>query len=124
MKMRVARHTANLQPLIHFYHHVLGLEILGRFDGHDGYDGIFLGLANNNWHLEFTVSDNLPQHQPDEDDLLVFYPETEQAYNELKTKFAQHNISPVRAKNSYWNSNGVTYTDPDGYRMVIARPQE
>lgn len=57
MTFRFARHTNNLEQLKTFYIDVLGLELLGSFENHNGYDGIFLGNQNENWHLEFTKSD-------------------------------------------------------------------
>ena len=56
MKFRVARHTWKIDPIINFYQSLLGLEILGSFKNHNGYDGIFLGLKDENWHLD-TVLD-------------------------------------------------------------------
>lgn len=87
MKLRVARHTTDLNAITHFYTEMLGLQVLGEFTGHDGYDGVFLGLPDTGWHLEFTVSSEKPIHQPDEDDLLVFYPETTTDYKQLTGKF-------------------------------------
>jgi len=95
MKFRFARHTNNLDAIIHFYHNILGLEILGSFKEHDGYDGVFQGIKNENWHLEFTISDKSPNHLPDEDDLLVFYPDSESEYRALIEKLKQANIPEV-----------------------------
>lgn len=120
MKLRVARHTADLQPVIHFYSDLLGLEVLGSFENHDGYNGVFMGLKNMGWHLEFTTSAQPPQHQPDEDDLLVFYQQSTAEYEALIQKLEAHHVTAVTAKNPYWNSNGYTYLDPDGYSVVIA----
>lgn len=122
MKFRIARHTIALQPIITFYTTILGLEILGDFKDHDGYDGVFLGFPGKEWHLEFTVSDDTPVQQPDEDDLLVFYVESTEQYNSLLEKFSTNNILHVAAKNPYWNLNGTIFKDPDGFRIVIAKP--
>lgn len=121
MKLRTARHTANLQPIIDFYCGVLDLEILGEFHNHDGYDGVFIGNRGSDWHLEFTVSSEKPQHEPDDDDLLVFYAESDAEFEHLVGQFSSNNIEPVAAKNPYWNANGKTYTDPDGFRIVISK---
>ena len=43
MKLRVARHTDDLEPIIKFYTDILGLEIIGEFKDHSNYDGVFLG---------------------------------------------------------------------------------
>ncbi|HLA55313.1 MAG TPA: VOC family protein [Flavobacterium sp.] len=123
MKFRIARHTADLQPIIHFYCGILGLDILGEFKNHDDYDGVFIGKGNLGWHLEFTVSGELPDHRPDEDDLLVFYPESMVEFNTIRQQFSTYDISEVKPKNPYWAENGITYVDPDGFRIVIAKPQ-
>ena len=120
MKLRVARHTTDLEAIKTFYHDVLGLEILGTFESHESYDGLFLGLKDQNWHLEFTVSDQVPDHKPDEDDLLVFYTDNEAAYDLLLEKFTAAGIESIEPKNSYWKENARTYQDPDGFRIVIS----
>ena len=74
MTFRFARHTNDLEQLKSFYTSVLGLELLGSFENHNGYDGLFLGKPNENWHLEFTKSDEVISFNFDEDDILVFYP--------------------------------------------------
>ncbi len=43
-KLRVARPTDNLDRLIRFYRDGLGLQILYRFENHDGFDGVMLGI--------------------------------------------------------------------------------
>lgn len=121
MKFRAARHTNDLKPIIHFYHEILGLEILGSFEQHENYEGVFLGIKSEKWHLEFTVSDEAANHHPDEDDLWVFYIEGEEKYNQLLERIRSHKVKEVAAKNPYWNRNGVTFLDPDGYGIVISK---
>ena len=120
MTFRIARHTNNLKPIIDFYIQVLGLTILGNFENHDNYDGVFLGKEGLDWHLEFTTSTEKAKHQSDEDDMLIFYPNTQQEYNAIITNIKQNNIAILKAKNPYWNKYGVMIKDPDGYNMVIS----
>ncbi|MCJ8211622.1 VOC family protein [Mucilaginibacter sp. RS28] len=120
MKLRVARHTASLQPVVDFYCSVLGLQVLGSFNDHDGYDGVFLGLPGLGWHLEFTQSSEEPVHQPDEDDLLVFYLSDVTDQIAIVERYEAFGGIVLEAKNPYWNSNGATIADPDGFRIVIA----
>ncbi len=68
---------------------------------------------------ESTISDDRPDHKPDEDDVLVFYTFYEKSYSELISKLHGTNSEVVKAKNPYWDSNGRTYLDPDGFRVVI-----
>lgn len=119
MKLRVARHTTDLQAILVFYRDILGLEVIGSFKDHSDYDGVFLGMADTSWHLEFTVSNEAPVHMPDEDDLLVFYV-TEEVYGTLTERLKIAGVPEVRAKNPYWQHNGITFSDPDGFRIVIS----
>ena len=73
MKFRYARHTNNLKSISEFYRKVIGLEKLGGFENHSNYSGVFFGVPNLDWHLEFTESDIKTNRISDEDDLLVFY---------------------------------------------------
>lgn len=120
MKFRAARHTTDLNRIIDFYGRILGLKVLAQFKAHNNYDGVFLGLPGADWHLEFTISDIAPIHLPDDDDLLVFYAETVTEFNSIKEKFIAENIKPSAPKNPYWEKNGITFEDPDGFRIVIS----
>jgi catechol 2,3-dioxygenase-like lactoylglutathione lyase family enzyme len=122
MKFRSARHTNNLTRITTFYTEVLGLQILGDFKDHAGYDGIFLGLPGADWHLEFTTSHEQALHQPDEDDLLVFYPASTEEHTTILEKFRLHNIPASEPKNPYWKINGTLYKDPDGFGVIIVKP--
>jgi len=120
MEFRVARHTNNLNLLITFYCDILNFEILGRFENHDNYDGVFLGRKELNWHLEFTTSTSIAQHQFDEDDILVFYPKTENDYNKILRNIEQGQIKIIESKNPYWHKNGLMIQDPDGFNVIIS----
>ncbi|HAY3549717.1 VOC family protein [Elizabethkingia meningoseptica] len=122
MKFRYARHTADLDKIKGFYTSVFNFDVLGTFKDHDAYDGIFLGKRNENWHLEFTISPEKPKHTADEDDLLVFYPETVQEFDRLFQKIKESGISILEPKNPYWKKNGVYIKDPDGYGIMIVAP--
>lgn len=120
MKFRVARHTTAFEPIKKFYIEILGLKLLGYFEGHDGYDGIFIGKSNADWHLEFTKSEEAAIQTFDEDDMLVFYPQTLIEYTEILKRFEQHGLNTIVPKNPYWAENGKTFADPDGYRIVVS----
>lgn len=120
MTFRYARHTSNLDRIEKFYTEIVGLEKLGEFKNHDKYDGIFLGLPDLNWHLEFTVSDQQPTNKFDEDDLLVFYLKSEMEVAEVRSKIEHHNIKIETPKNPYWSKNGLMISDPDGHKIIFS----
>ena len=124
MTFRWARHTNQLNVIKIFYTDVLGLEVLGSFINHQGYDGVFLGKSEENWHIEFTQSEDNASHAFDEDDLIVFYPNSQSEWEQLQSRLIQNNIQFIEAKNPYWNdqtiSNSKMFLDPDGYRIVIS----
>ncbi|MDR6968058.1 catechol 2,3-dioxygenase-like lactoylglutathione lyase family enzyme [Flavobacterium arsenatis] len=120
MTFRFARHTNNLEQLKSFYIDVLGLELLGGFENHSGYDGIFIGKSNENWHLEFTRSDEVVAFHFSDEDILVFYPNTKLEFDAILDKIITNKIQFLKAKNPYWNENGKMFLDPDGYRVVIS----
>ena len=120
MKLRVAGHTKGLELIIKYYRDILGLDIIGEFKNHNNYDGVFIGQEGLDWHLGFTTSSDIANHETDKDDLLVFYVESEKEYIKLTERFKDKGISPVVPRNPYWKDNGTTYTDPDGFRVVIS----
>ncbi len=120
MEFRFARHTNDLEQLISFYIKILGMEILGGFQNHNGYDGVFIGKTNENWHLEFTKSEEIIDFNFGDEDILVFYPTTRLEYDSILEKINKYSIKIIKAKNPYWNENGKMLLDPDGYRIVIS----
>lgn len=124
MKFRYARHTNHLKPIIEFYTTLFDFEVLDEFKDHQGYDGVFIGLPNENWHLEFTVSWEQPLHRPDEDDLLVFYPKNMNDYELIIKKMSLLNMKPSRPKNPYWRRCGTLVIDPDGFGVVFVKPEK
>jgi len=120
MTFRFARHTNDLEQIKSFYIDILGFELLGGFENHNGYDGIFIGKSNENWHLEFTKSEDIVLFDFNEDDILVFYPNSKMEFDLVVNKVQSHKIEFIKAKNPYWNENGKMILDPDGYRVVIS----
>lgn len=119
---RVARHTKNIDKVKDFYTRLVGLRLLYEFN-HDGYIGVMLGQKEDNWHLEFTMSDKEPKHCSDEEDVLVFYFDNDKKYIEVLERFKFEGIDPVESANPYWDVYGRTYIDPDGYRVVMCHKE-
>ena len=120
--LRVARPTDDLDRLLPFYRDGLGLRVLYRFEGHDGFDGVMLGLEGAPYHFEFTrARGHNAGTAPTMDSLLVFYLPAEQAWRAAIERMNSAGFAPVAAFNPYWDRDGVTFEDPDGYRIVLQR---
>jgi hypothetical protein len=120
MQFRYARHTNQLGAITEFYTSVIGLRHLGGFKDHDGYDGVFLGPENENWHLEFTQSKDTAEHTFDEDDLLVFYLVSTIEKDAILKIVLQKGLQVLLPKNPYWRQNGTLIKDPDGFHVMLA----
>jgi catechol 2,3-dioxygenase-like lactoylglutathione lyase family enzyme len=122
VQVRIARPTDKLSDVIAFYRDGLGLPELARFQAHADYDGIMLGLPGKAVHLEFT------QHEagsacpaPSLDNLIVLYVTETAAYNRLNDRMQRMGHAPVEPENPYWLGRSFTYSDPDGWRVVVCR---
>ncbi|MBP8534621.1 VOC family protein [Streptomyces sp. MK37H] len=120
-QVRVARPTDRLADVVRFYRDGLGLTELFRFEGHDGYDGVMLGLPGKPYHLEFTQhAQGSPGPAPTRDNLLVFYVPDAGAIATVADRLASMGHPPVEAENPYWEKNdAITIEDPDGWRVVL-----
>jgi len=118
--LRVARPTDNLQALATMYVEGLGLEVIGHFEDHDGFDGIIIGQPNGPYHLEFTSkSGHTAGAAPTKDNLLVFYiPDTED-WRASCARMEAAGFAHVVSFNPYWEQRGRTFEDLDGYRVVL-----
>ncbi len=118
--LRVARATDNLAKLVQFYRDGLGFAVLGSFEDHAGFDGVLLGHANAGYHLEFT---HRPGHRagraPTTENLLVFYLPDRAEWQSAVDRLTGHGYAPTSAANPYWDRDGLTFEDPDGYRVVL-----
>jgi catechol 2,3-dioxygenase-like lactoylglutathione lyase family enzyme len=118
--LRVARPTDRLERVVRFYTVGLGLSQLDNFCDHDGFDGVMVGSPGGVYHLEFT-------HQrgchvapaPTREHLLVFYLPDATEWQSAVTRMIRAGYPPVDSLNPYWAHDGVTFEDPDGYRVVL-----
>lgn len=120
MIFRAARHTSKLQAITEFYTAVLGFSVLGSFEGHQQYDGVFLGKPHLDWHLEFTTSKSSVKHSSDADDLMVFYPTDRKEYDAILDTIQKEGIETLEPENPYWRINGTMIRDPDDFRIIIS----
>jgi catechol 2,3-dioxygenase-like lactoylglutathione lyase family enzyme len=116
VQLRVARHTERLDELVEFYRDGIGLTAVGGFRGHDGYDGVFLAIPGTGAHLELTAGGGRGAPAPHPESLLVLYLGDDEA---VRAVAARLGVDPVRSENPYWNQHGLTFEDPDGFRVVL-----
>jgi catechol 2,3-dioxygenase-like lactoylglutathione lyase family enzyme len=116
MELRVARHTERLSEVVEFYRDGIGLTEIGGFRGHDGYDGVFLAIPGSGAHLELTAGGEHGAPAPHEESLLVLYLGDDEA---VRAVAARLDIDPIAPANPYWAEHGMTFLDPDGFRVVL-----
>ncbi|CAO3619748.1 unnamed protein product [Cunninghamella blakesleeana] len=121
---RIARPTTQMEKIKTFYHEGLGLEIVGSFKNHEGYDGIMFGVPDKKYHLEFTCHKNddpsILITPPSKDNLLVFYLPDQEKWNQIVKRLNHLGYYPKESENPYWNPpKGLTFEDPDLWRIVL-----
>ena len=120
--LRIARPTDDLEALLPFYRDGLGLAVLFRFEDHEGFDGVMLGREGAPYHFEFTrARGHVAGRAPTQDNLLVFYLPNAQEWKAAVQRMQDAGFAPVASFNPYWDREGVTFEDPDGYRIVFQR---
>jgi catechol 2,3-dioxygenase-like lactoylglutathione lyase family enzyme len=116
MRLRLARHTERLADLVAFYRDGIGLPEIGGFRGHEGYDGVFLAIPGTGAHLELTAGGGHGAPAPHPESLLVLYLGDDAAVRAVAERLP---AAPVEPANPYWAEHGVTFEDPDGFRVVL-----
>jgi catechol 2,3-dioxygenase-like lactoylglutathione lyase family enzyme len=116
MQVRVARHTERLEEAVAFYRDGLGLPEIGRFRDHDGYDGVFLDIPGTGAHLELTSGGGHGAPTPHPESLLVLYVGDEAGARAIAARIGTEPVTPA---NPYWAAHGLTFEDPDGFRVVL-----
>jgi catechol 2,3-dioxygenase-like lactoylglutathione lyase family enzyme len=120
IQLRVARPTGDLEAVTRFYRDGLGFEVIASFADHAGFDGVMLGHAGEAYHLEFTHQPGQPAGRaPGPEHLLVFYLQERSEWEGAVQRMLDRGYAPTPSYNPYWDVNGKTFEDPDGYRVVL-----
>ena len=118
--LRIARPTDDIEALRAFYVTGLGMEVVGSFTDHEGFDGLMLGRDSWPYHLEFTHRrGHRAGGSPSKDHLLVFYYPDAKAWTLAVDRMLDAGFEPVAPDNPYWARQGRTFADPDGYCVVL-----
>jgi catechol 2,3-dioxygenase-like lactoylglutathione lyase family enzyme len=119
-QVRIARPTDQLEAVVRFYTEGVGLPRIGGFADHAGYDGVMIGLPGNAHHLEFTQHiGGSPCPAPSRDNLLVLYIPDAVAISTIAERLRRTGHERVEPENPYWLEKGLTFEDPDGWRVVL-----
>jgi len=98
----------------------LGLDELGRFENHEGFDGVMLGHPALPYHFEFTYCRAHPvAPTPTAEDLVVFYLPDPGEWQRRCAAMLAAEFREVPPFNPYWKLRGRTFEDDDGYRVVL-----
>jgi hypothetical protein len=118
--MRVARPTDRLAEIVEMYVKGLGLTVLDQFTDHEGFDGVILGHSRVPYHIEFTTQRGRKVGKaPTKDHLLAFYLPDGDEWNESCNRMIAAGFRSVPSYNPYWDGEGKTFEDLDGYRVVL-----
>jgi hypothetical protein len=120
--LRVARPTDNLSTITQMYIQGLGFRFLAEFKDHQGFDGAIIGHPNHNYHLEFTHHRGTSVGRaPSQDNLLIFYIPDNGDWQNACENMCNAGFQAVTAYNPFWDIDGKTFEDLDGYRVVLQR---
>jgi len=118
--MRVARPTDNLATLAKMYVKGLGFVMLAEFKDHRGFNGVILGHPSQRYHIEFTSQrEHLVGKAPTQDHLLIFYLPNKDEWEAGCAQMISAGFRNVSSYNPYWDLQGRTFEDIDGYRVVL-----
>jgi hypothetical protein len=120
LTMRVARPTDNLAEIAEMYAKGLGFAVLAEFRDHRGFDGVILGHPRQPYHIEFTAQRGYEVRKaPTRDHLLVFYIPDKKDWETNCGQMRSAGFRQVPSYNPYWDLQGKTFEDIDGYRVVL-----
>src|SRR4051794_40023173 len=105
--LRIARPVRDLEKTASMYCRGLGLRVIGRFEDHDGFNGVMLGLEGSGYHFEFThnrIHSVVPSPTPE--DLLVFYLPAAAEWQAACASMSAAGFKQVSSFNPYWKAHG------------------
>lgn len=122
--LRIARPSRDLVAAEEFWTTGVGLSVLYRHTPTYGDSGehalLMVGSPAATWHLELVHDADDPiEPTPSAEDLLVLYLDAP-VPESLTERIEAHGGTRVAAHNPYWDRWGVTFSDPDGYQLVLS----
>jgi catechol 2,3-dioxygenase-like lactoylglutathione lyase family enzyme len=118
--LRIARPVSALERSVAMYRNGLGLHEIGRFEDHQGFDGVILGKPGLSYHFEFTYCRTHPVlPAPTPEDLIVFYLPEPNEWHKTCSSMLEAGFAEATPFNPYWQQRGRTFEDHDRYRVVL-----
>lgn len=118
--LRIARPVSDIARTTAMYCAGLGLRVLGKFEDHQGFDGVMIGNRGATHHFEFTYCRSHPvPPAPTPEDLAVFYVSDMKEWQDACLRMEAAGFARVASLNPYWDVHGRTFQDHDGYRVVL-----
>src|SRR5215470_5754869 len=106
-QLRIARPVSDLVRARNMYCHGLGLDVIGSFEDHAGFDGVMVGKVGADYHFEFTYCRAHPVlPAPTAEDLAVFYVPTPAMWHETYERMLAAGFAEVASFNPYWDRQG------------------
>jgi catechol 2,3-dioxygenase-like lactoylglutathione lyase family enzyme len=122
--LRIARPVSALERSVAMYRKGLGLIELGKFEDHEGFDGVMLGRDGLGYHFEFTYCRTHPvEPRPTPEDLVVFYLPDHAEWQRTCQSMLEAGFREVEPFNPYWRRRGRTFEDHDRYRVVLEQAE-
>jgi hypothetical protein len=122
--LRLARPVSDLSRSTELYCRGLGLCVLGSFENHQGFDGVMLGVEGSDYHFEFTYCRAHPvAPTPSAEDLVVLYCPVASEWQSACASMLAAGFKPIAPFNPYWELQGRTFEDHDGYRTVLQQAE-
>ena len=118
--LRIGRPSRDPDAAALRYCTAFDLEELARFADHEGFDGVIIGKRGAGYQLEFTRCRHheiVPASTPE--DLLVFYVPNADECASSRARILRAGFRVTPSFNPYWDRNGATFEDDDGYRVVL-----
>lgn len=118
--VRIARPVTDLERSVRAYVQGPGFLLLDRFEDHAGFDGAMLGHPALAFHFEFThCRHGRVTPSPTPEDLVVLYLPDPDEWAGTCVRMIDAGFVPKPSFNPFWARRGRTFSDPDGYRVVI-----
>lgn len=118
--LRWVRSSTSYADTVAFYRDLVGLPVVGSFQGSFGEDGTIFGLPGTATHMEIVRSE-VNAASADRFDQIVLYLADDSAVARAIEPLLVAGVTPVGAPHPYWEANGgVVFLDPDGRGVVYA----